>query len=279
MTIGDHGLVPRRSDRRPSLRRPRTPAGVDAAAMLAMHEATRALLDALTPEDIVEAVIVFVREVGGSVVPARLADADALPFDLSFGIAEPLLPVAPATNVARMHLETLLPTLLEDARRSMMALRQKSLLRDEATRDHLTGLLNRRTLDQRLGQLRAGAAVALVDLDHFKRLNDGEGHAAGDAVLVAFGRVIRRHLRNDDIAGRYGGEEFVVALPDAAAAALRIRLVDIGRSWVAVRPFPVSFSAGVSVVSTSGGEALVAADQALYRAKSLGRNRIEMSSG
>lgn len=86
-----------------------------------------------------------------------------------------------------------------------MELRGKSQLQADATRDHLTGLLNRRTLDRRISQLLTGDCVAIIDLDHFKRLNDTEGHAAGDAVLAAFGQVILNHVRGTDIAGRYGG--------------------------------------------------------------------------
>jgi hypothetical protein len=136
----DPGRSARRDDRRRRLPRPRTPKGLDPAAVLAVHEATRRLLDAVDPADVVEAATELVNELGGSVVPAALAGADVLPLDLSFGSTAPLLPAAPRASVARMHLETLLPAFLEDARRSVMELRGKSSLQNEATRDHLTAL-------------------------------------------------------------------------------------------------------------------------------------------
>jgi diguanylate cyclase (GGDEF)-like protein len=79
--------------------------------------------------------------------------------------------------------------------------------------------------------VRVGDSVSILDLDHFKQLNDAHGHAAGGAVLAAFGQVIRRHMRGTDIAGRYGGEEFVVALTAVLPATLVTRLADIRRSW------------------------------------------------
>jgi hypothetical protein len=110
------------------LPRPRTPLGIDPAAVVAVHEATRSLLDASEPADVLDAVGDLVRELGGQVVPARSADAEALPMDLSFGLADPMLATAPVASLARMHLETLLPMFLEDARRSVMELRGKRQL-------------------------------------------------------------------------------------------------------------------------------------------------------
>lgn len=98
-----------RRDRRRPLARPRTPRGIDPEAVVAAHEATRRLLDATDPTDVLDAVRDLVEELGGAVVPARLADAEALPMDLSFGLSEPLLATAPPASLARMHLETLLP--------------------------------------------------------------------------------------------------------------------------------------------------------------------------
>ncbi len=140
-----------------------------------------------------------------------------------------------------------------------------------------TGLANRRVLDRVLPRAE-DAAVIMVDLDHFKRLNDTYGHAAGDAVLVAFGRLLVREVRAGDISCRIGGEEFVIVaarttVPDALALIGRLRA-----AWSAAAPQPVTFSAGVAAAGTLGGaRALLAADAALYRAKALGRDRTEVA--
>ncbi|MFY2763436.1 GGDEF domain-containing protein [Arenimonas sp. MALMAid1274] len=159
----------------------------------------------------------------------------------------------------------------------------------EANRDHLTGLMNRGGLDRLKGDARAGRVrfsgpyvVAVLDIDHFKRVNDGFGHAAGDEVLKAVAADIRNGIRGGDVAGRYGGEEFVVFLPDtsvegAQSVIERIRLAVSGRDDL---PTPVTLSAGLAagVVGTHAVEdVFLRADQALYQAKRAGRNRVEIS--
>ena len=245
--------------------------------LLAAHEATRALLTAGSPREVVDVVLNLVENLGAEVIPARLAGADALPLDLSFGVDEPLLPVADPASIPRLQLETLLPGFLEDARSVVMNLRYRAQLRDEATCDALTGLMNRRGLDRRLHQLRPGDAIAMIDFDHFKRLNDTAGHAAGDEVLAAFGQLLRDRLRSCDLAARYGGEEIVVAALKIAPEVLVDRLEEVRHTWAHVRPQPTTFSAGVAPVTGSGGAALQAADGALYRAKTAGRNRTEVA--
>jgi diguanylate cyclase (GGDEF)-like protein len=158
--------------------------------------------------------------------------------------------------------------------------------RTEAVIDGLTGMLNRRALDQRLTELRAqaeitGEPVALIaaDIDHFKRVNDDHGHATGDAVLVEVAYRLRKALRAFDLAYRVGGEEFLVVLPGAdlhAAAALAEEL----REAVAAEPAAgvhVTMSFGVAGSTGPGLEReplLDAADAALYRAKATGRDRV-----
>lgn len=263
----------RRGDERRVLPRPPTPAGMDPVALVAVHEATRALLDAGTPREAVDVVLGLAATLGAVVVPARLAGPDALPLDLSFGIGEPLLADAEPAGIARMHLEVLMPTFLEDARRVVMDLRHTGQLRDEASRDQLTGLLNRRSMDRQMHQLKPGDAIAMIDLDHFKALNDSAGHAAGDAVLASFGRLLRNQIRAEDLAARYGGEEMLVALFGGGATVLVDRVDQIRLTWAKVRPYPVGFSAGVATVAGSVEEALRGADEALYSAKRAGRNR------
>ena len=170
-------------------------------------------------------------------------------------------------------------------------LESQAALQHEATHDRLTGLWNRGTVVDHLeGELnrtrREGASLSalLVDIDHFKRINDTYGHAAGDQVLCDISRRIRSQLRAYDAAGRYGGEEFLVVLPgadaaDARAVAERIR-DSVQGTPVTGESFShaVSVSIGVACTDAVGFElsALIrVADEALYRAKAGGRNRVE----
>jgi diguanylate cyclase (GGDEF)-like protein len=166
-----------------------------------------------------------------------------------------------------------------------MGLREK--LRNQALRDPLTGLYNRRYMEdclQRFVRLadreNREVSVVMVDLDHFKTLNDQHGHAFGDAVLRDTAMTIVGALRETDIVCRYGGEEMVVILPDCnldraadKAELLRKRIEGLGQTHAAA----ISASFGVaSVPYTSNGvsDLLAAADAALYRAKQAGRNQV-----
>ncbi len=160
--------------------------------------------------------------------------------------------------------------------------RHRRALQRLATSDALTGLANRRhATDQgvvalaRASDTRMPLSVALLDIDHFKAINDTDGHAAGDAALRALSGVLARAVRSSDIAGRWGGEEFLLVLPgldplDAAAVVDRIRAA------AAALDRPLRFSAGIAAAATGERdlEAIVArADTALYEAKRAGRDR------
>lgn len=156
-------------------------------------------------------------------------------------------------------------------------LRATQVLMDESLRDALTRVGNRRRADLMLERLTAGDAVVIVDMDHFKAVNDRYGHAAGDEVLVALASFLDRSLREGDSVARYGGEEFVIVLRQAGdfARGAVERLLD---AWRATEP-ATTFSAGVAVhhPHASPGATLAAADAALYRAKRAGRTCVRGS--
>ena len=159
-----------------------------------------------------------------------------------------------------------------------------------AERDALTGLPNRRRLVtagqdeiRRALRLDHPLAALMLDIDHFKRVNDRHGHGAGDDVLREVARRIQDAVREIDLPARYGGEEFAVLLPDTRAAkaqevAERIREV-VGATPIDTRrgALSVTISAGVAVLDQDRGDLttlLEAADGALYAAKEGGRNRV-----
>lgn len=163
----------------------------------------------------------------------------------------------------------------------------QALLREQAMHDPLTGLLNRRALVERHGHQtadpQARLSLVLIDLDHFKRINDTHGHATGDAVLRDFAAALRSGLRGDDALFRIGGEEFALLLPDTspgqAAARIETLRATLARWRLGQLAEPVTFSAGIAAhgPDTARLDALLAAaDAALYAAKHRGRNRTEL---
>ncbi len=160
-------------------------------------------------------------------------------------------------------------------------------LREVASRDHLTGLFNRRELDERLNaqiQHQTPFSVLMMDIDHFKRVNDSSGHAVGDAVLEGFARRVLGHVRTGDIPYRYGGEEFVllaqVPVRDLARVAQRLLQAVNGNYRAGSKSIPITVSIGCAawVPGESAAALMRRADQALYRAKKNGRCRIELAS-
>ena len=157
-------------------------------------------------------------------------------------------------------------------------LQATAVLLDASMRDALTGVGNRRQADALLAQVKPGDAVALLDLDHFKSVNDRWGHAAGDEVLVALARYLDRSLRDGDAVARFGGEEFLVVLRSAGvhAGPAMERLM---AGWRRTGPV-TTFSAGVAVHEADAKPAatLIAADRALYRAKDAGRDTVRTAT-
>ncbi|WP_320672273.1 GGDEF domain-containing protein [Patulibacter defluvii] len=189
-------------------------------------------------------------------------------------VASATLPAALLAEIGHLHRD------LADAR---------AQLRHDAEHDDLTGVLTRRSALARARRMareeQLVASVAVLDLDHFKAINDGHGHATGDRALAATGRTIRHALRDSDVIGRLGGEEFLIVLPGCdrqRAAAI------IGRLLTALRETRVPEAPGLRMTASVGiaelGDdeerltaALARADAALYRAKAAGRDRIRVA--
>jgi diguanylate cyclase (GGDEF)-like protein len=186
-----------------------------------------------------------------------------------------------------------LHALTETVALSLVNLRLQEKLRNQSIRDPLTGLFNRRYLEEslelecsRAERSREPIAVVMLDVDHFKRFNDTFGHDAGDVVLKHVGEILKRSIRQGDLACRFGGEEFVLVMPgtsvaEAAEVAERVR-ESIKRLEVAYRNQSlgkITISLGVAPHPAAGqtpAELIEAADQMLYAAKSAGRDRVQL---
>jgi diguanylate cyclase (GGDEF)-like protein len=188
--------------------------------------------------------------------------------------------------------QRMLATMLADqVALALSNLSLRDVLRQQALRDPLTGLYNRRHLDaalarelERTAEHQTPLSLIIADIDHFKRINDTWGHAAGDAVLQMVAQALSHQVRSTDVVCRMGGEEFVLVLPDtplevASRRAERVRA--LLESTCALQDPPVgrvTVSLGVAAAPAHGqtsGALLAAADAALYRAKAAGRNRVE----
>ena len=204
-----------------------------------------------------------------------------------------LLRVAGASDERVRELESRVAQL---QRENLDLIMKNRVLAEVSARDALTGLYNRwyvmEKIDSEINRsLRHGSPVALLmlDIDHFKRINDSFGHAAGDSVLRSFGQVLRESCRVYDVPGRYGGEEFCIVLPETrignttvVAERIRQRLAesrfDVGDDQVAI-----TASIGIAGMDSVADEGIVSssglierADRALYSAKHHGRNRVEV---
>jgi diguanylate cyclase (GGDEF)-like protein len=163
-------------------------------------------------------------------------------------------------------------------------------LRETATCDSLTGALNRGAFEEHLRAQRARSlrdgrpyAVAIIDVDHFKLVNDEHGHAAGDAALVRLAGLVRSHTRAGDVFARVGGEEFALLLADTdveGAATLAESLRGVVRRETAYDPVPLTVSIGVAATGDEReADVMLAADRALYGAKRAGRDRVMRGGG
>ena len=165
-------------------------------------------------------------------------------------------------------------------------------LRGLMAKDSLTGLYNHTTTTEMLVSALANAvrqqeslAVVMIDLDKFKNINDTYGHMAGDKVIVALARMLKHRLRNTDVIGRYGGEEFALVLKNITADAAEALVNELREDFSKIvfdageKQFNCNFSAGISMYPghDHAEDLRMAADEALYQAKNQGRNQVVMS--
>jgi diguanylate cyclase len=206
-------------------------------------------------------------------------------------------PAAEAVNFAVVAVGSLAVTLLTGEMSKLRArlktqkdelLAALDTIRTLATIDELTKLTNRRHMNELLAQEErrrdacgGPTCIAVLDIDFFKRINDHFGHATGDNVLRSFAQAARAELREGDVLARWGGEEFLLMLPDTPAAGARVVLERMRARVAALEPCDghehrVSFSAGLSVWETDETivDAVNRADKALYAAKAAGRDRV-----
>lgn len=219
--------------------------------------------------------------------------------DVAAGKGEAVSPVAIGAVLNRSRdLRQIVSTLQDDlaaSRREVEQLRKEvSRAREEAMIDGLTGLINRRGFDVKLAACLTEAAdtigpsLLMIDIDHFKRINDSYGHLFGDKVIRSIATILRDNVKGQDVAARYGGEEFVVLLRDtpltgAQALAEKIRHIvetsRIKRSGSDEVFGHLTISLGVACrLPAESAEALIArADAALYQSKQNGRNRVSVA--
>ncbi|TGN38830.1 diguanylate cyclase [Marinobacter confluentis] len=160
------------------------------------------------------------------------------------------------------------------SRDSMTGLLKHSLVKSEAASEHA-----------RCERMGYDSAIAMLDLDHFKRVNDSHGHRAGDVVIKGLANLLRRRLRKTDVIGRYGGEEFMVVLPDCPMGQAELLLNDVCKDFSKIAfegksgEFNVSLSVGLASLASYGHpeEAIEAADRALYERKRSGRNGVTVA--
>lgn len=189
---------------------------------------------------------------------------------------------ATLVTYAAVYIDALITKQASDDRQMLDLIRQNDRNYRMALTDALTGLLNHRAYKERVDSL-AQYVLLIIDIDHFKKLNDTHGHLVGDKVLVALGKIIKLSVRSGDLAFRYGGEEFAVLLPGTTAQ-IGMKIAERLRQKVAEFAFEgetgyiaVTVSLGVSVKKPGMNSQVVfeQADRALYRAKQLGRNNVQ----
>jgi diguanylate cyclase (GGDEF)-like protein len=230
------------------------------------------------------------------VAPNLVLRVDSPLRDEEWAIVRDLLGVVGVIGEREDRVRVLETRVAQLQRENVELMVRNRVLSEVSARDSLTGLYNRwyvmEKIDSEMNRsIRHGSTVSLLmlDIDHFKKINDSFGHSAGDQVLKSFGQVLRDSCRVYDVPGRYGGEEFCIVLPETnignttpVAERIRQRLAD-SRFEVGDATIAITASIGIAGMDALTEEGLVTAttlidraDRALYSAKHRGRNRVEM---
>jgi len=265
------------------------PDGVAALAILAAGYVDLALLDLRMPGLTGEQVLATASDLAPDVPILILTGEDRGrgTFGLRLGAHDYIAkPFDPRELVARIHAAARVRAALQagSARRQMLA-RELTLMERAALTDELTGLANRRFLRRALDAAAQRArcepepySVILLDIDHFKYVNDRHGHHVGDSVLQRVGLELARALRADDVPGRWGGDELLAVLPatGAEAALAAVRRVKHGLRDAPL-PVPITTTIGVATGREPGEAVLRAADEALLQGKRDGRDCVRVA--
>ena len=204
---------------------------------------------------------------------------------------ETLCPLEETNEPGLCSMHAILTRIIEQYALFLINLRLRETLHLEAIHDPLTGLYNRRYMEEaldreasRANRHHAVVGLIMLDIDHFKTLNDTYGHDAGDIILRELGEVLRHSIRREDVACRYGGEEFLLILPDTSLKNTQKRADELCAKVRTLRfrhyekSLSITVSIGVAALSkhtTDIKQALNAADKALYQAKAAGRNQVK----
>ena len=235
--------------------------------------------------------------------PCRFIDADSKPYmciplqaqGTALGIIHLSIDAGRTDSARYQHYRQLASAAADNVSLALANLRLRESLHSLSIRDPLTGLYNRRFMEEalareisRMTRSQKPLTVAMLDVDHFKHFNDAYGHEAGDTVLKEFALLLSGFRQGSDLACRYGGEEFLLILPELGAEHAFARLdkfrESVGHLSVMLhgKPLPgITVSIGAAIFpghGGSGGALLKAADDAMYRAKANGRNRTELAS-
>jgi diguanylate cyclase (GGDEF)-like protein len=221
-----------------------------------------------------------INDLGGAVVPARLAGPAAVPVDVALGVGEPkVVVVVEPMHPAQLRIAHHLPLLVEDAKAAAAAcdFRQRHGRRDSA--DALTGVVSRRRIGVRLATTGPGAVACMLAVDGLPADHHDHGQSAGDCALHDFETLLRSSVRREDFVARYGIEAFLVLVGRAPLQATRERLHDIVTRWSARKGRALTVSGGLAVVDGRGALAAVrAADTALHRGRRSGPDRLEVAT-